>query len=185
MARKANSKAKVVKRAVSSKRKVATKKKPWQVALIVLAVVVGIAGISFGIYEAGRQYGLWGDSDDLRQLLRDPMANKKMPGLKLEHAEQTPKQKFAIMGSPRDVVTRWFVPADGKSYEQAEIEMIHYAEKNGWVCNEEFTTAEYWLGNKRDRDGYMMTIKIKVLDPHDEYDDYSSPERLLLVDLHY
>lgn len=157
----------------------------WQIALITLAIVIGIISVSFAIYETGRKLGFHGESDAVRYLKSDPLASLELPGLELEHAEQS-KDQHLIMNDAAHV-NRWFKTANGQSYEQAFADLIHYAKQNDWIESgyEGIDPEKQWRGNKKSpKDSRGMELIIDIIEPYDEHFGYESSSELIWVTLY-
>lgn len=142
----------------------------------VVFVIVGlllVGALGFGGYEAGRNFGWWGETNGVRLLKEDPLTQPDLLDYRLAHTEQQQAPGF-LQKPTSPFVIHWFY-ADGRSLEDMKQEVVRYAEKNGWQYDAPSSTQEYWNGRKTGASGHTLWLSIQIVSQDDEADTYKTP----------
>ena len=134
-----------------------------QIKRIIIVLVCFLMAATL-IYEFGRSdMHIWGESNSMKQLRADPLAKKDLLGMVLIQSDEEPNQSFMDLQAPH--VDHWFLPKN-KSLEEAQAEVIKYAEENGWTRKETNTDNDrYWSGTKFGGVSYDINLSVTIEDP--------------------
>lgn len=120
----------------------------WLVAIIVL----------LGVYELGRQGGLWGAPDALRLIRSEKIARKDLLGLKLISSEERGVNSL-IRKTVTPSIENTFKPIDGDVDKTIE-KIVQYAKADGWVYDDSYV-ADIWIGRKHPRKNIELVLSVE------------------------
>lgn len=159
--------------------KVAPRKIKWlKIALIVIAALVVVV---FGSYETGRRLGWWGDSDILRTLKSDPLADPNLLGLKLAKSKVSKAPGFKGKSSPSYLI-HWFEPEDPDHPEKTVEKLTEYAEREGWQRKTD-TISDGWYAIKPRSSERGLDVVIQADSAENTYSGDKSTYGLIRISL--
>lgn len=140
----------------------AVRRRRWMILVGVIAVVLSGA-LAVGVWEYGRERAWWGESDAMRMVRAESLADPELLGFKL--LKSVHEQRHDSLTTSGPSATNCFA-IDGEPEAQMQ-QAIDYALAEGWSELPDTRTTTTWVGEKPASLGGEMNAIVSVIEGDD------------------
>jgi len=131
--------------------------------LVGIIVVVLSGALAIGVWEYGRERAWWGESDAMRMVRAESLADPGLLGFKFLKSVREQRNDSLTTSGPS--VTNCFA-IDGEAAAQMQ-QVIDYALAEGWSELPDTRTASTWVGDKSASLGGEMSGIVTIVESGD------------------